>query len=398
MLVPKNHTFLELNASAFNHNIQLYKNIIGSQSILSVVLKSNAYGHGMKEVAQLCEKNPLVDWLCVAMLSEALELRLQGITKPILVLSIIDENPAFAALHNIDLPAFDDATILKLHEAGKQIGKKIAIHLKIDSGMARFGLSSEKALHSIKLAHELSGINLRGIFSHCVESGNPDQTYTRYQLEQFVVVLKQLDALGIQIPLRHAANSAAASTLHQEFPALNFIRLGAGAYGLWHFRDTHDKHPNLDLKPVLSWKSCVTHIKEVPAGTFVGYDRTHQTSRLTLIATIPIGYYEGYDRRFSNQGIVRIRDYYAHVVGRICMNAMLIAIPEGKEVAYGDQVILLGDYDQLRAHDLAAMIGSFNAREITTRLNPAMERRIVEKEIEAEDYSGRKVAENQYAK
>jgi len=396
MLTQKPHTWLEIDPNAFSHNIRLYKELSAPNTIISVVLKSNAYGHGIEQMAKLCQENADVQWLCTASLSEALIIRNLGITKPIIVLSIIDEDPALAIIHDIDLPIFDLDTAIILNQIGVALNKKIAVHVKIDSGMSRFGLHTNEALHVIQEIHKLPGIMIRALFTHCAESGNPNPSFTLEQLEQFNSVIKQCDDAGIQISYKHAANSAAASlssilsaialasaealasegTMQSLF-TFNFIRLGAGAYGLWHFRDAPSNHANLDLKPVLSWKTRISHLKKVPANSCIGYDRTFQTTRETIIATIPVGYHDGYDRRFTNQGIIRIRDYYAHVVGRICMNATLIAIPEGHEVALGDEVILLGDYDQLRAHDLATLIGSFNAREITTRLSPHLIRKIM---------------------
>lgn len=377
MLVKKPHTWIEISRAAFDHNIQTYRSLIGNKTILSVVVKSNGYGHGLKEMGLLCQENPEVQWLCTASLSEALALRKQGITKPILVLSIIDEDPALAIEHSIDLPLTDYAQAVLLHEAGAREQQKITVHIKIDTGLTRYGLSPETALKEIIAIAQLPFIQIRGIFTSCAESGNPDQTFTLQQLELFNALCAQLDANGIHIPFKHAANSAAASTVQSRYPHCNFIRLGAGAYGLWHFRDAMNNHPNLSLQPILTWKTRTGIIKKVPAGTCVSYDRTFIAQHPTTIAIIPVGYQDGYDRRMSNKGIVRIRDYHARVIGRVAMNAALIEIPEGKVAEMGDEVILLGANDQLQAHQLAALIESYNAREITTRLAPHIERKIV---------------------
>lgn len=380
MIVTKPHTWLEVNKSAFDHNIATYRSLVGSGTQISVVVKSNAYGHGTREIGLLCEQNPAVDWICTASLSEALELRSYGISKPILVLSMVDEDPHLAAEYSIDLPVFDVPTAHEFNAIGTQLNKKITVHVKIDTGMTRYGLHSDTAVSEIQEIHALPFITIRGIFTSCAESGNPDQTFTLHQLEIFNTICKQLDELGIHIPFKHGANSAAASTVHTQFPLFNLVRLGAGAYGLWHFRDAQRNHPELNLQQLLSWKSRVTNIKTVPAGTCVGYDRTFITTRPTAIAIIPVGYQDGYDRRFTNKGIVLINGYYARVIGRICMNATLIEIPENQEVALGNEVILLGDYENLRAHDLAALIESHNAREITTRLAPAIKKIIINQE------------------
>lgn len=377
MLIQKPHTWLEINKSAFNRNIAIYRTMLDHSTMISVVVKSNAYGHGTKEVGLFCQENTSVDWICTASLSEALELRSYGITKPILVLSMVDEDPQQALMHDIDLPLFDVPTAIALNIIGAQHNKKFNVHVKIDSGMTRYGIIPESAITQIQQIHALPFISIRGIFTSCAESGNPDQTFTLQQLEAFQAICTQLESMGIHIPLKHGANSAAASTVHSMLPACNLVRLGAGAYGLWHFRDTASNHPHLKLEQIITWKSRVTYIKHVPAGTSVGYDRTYTTTRPTTIAIIPVGYQDGYDRRFTNKGLMRIHNYYARVIGRICMNATLLEIPEGQEVALGDEVILLGNYDNLRAHELATMIESYNAREITTRLAPHMAKRVV---------------------
>jgi alanine racemase len=377
MLVLKPHTWLEINQNAFDHNIALYRSLIGDKTQLSVVLKSNASGHGIREYGQLCEENPHVNWLCTASLSEAMVLRHAGITKPILVLSIIDEDPALAIMYDIDLPVFDLETAHILSAIGEQLNKKIAVHVKIDTGLSRFGFKPDESLAALTHISTMQGLMIRALFTHCAEASNPDKSFTMQQFETFNSVIQELENNGIHIPLKHAANSGPSSTMNSLYPACNFVRLGAAANGLWHFRDTPQDHPLLDLKPVLTWKSRISHIKKILVNTCVGYDRTYTTTRETIVATIPVGYHDGYDRRFTNLGIMRINNFYAKVVGRICMNATMLEIPEGKAVSIGDEVILLGDYDYIRAHDLAALIGSFNAREITTRLSGHLERRIV---------------------
>lgn len=381
MIIKSPHTWLEINQTAFDHNIQTYRSLLGDKTTISVVVKSNAYGHGTHEVGLLCQNNPHVDWICTASLSEALQLRSYGVTKPILVLSIIDQDPQLAIEHSIDLPVFDIATARTLNQIGAQSGQKVNVHIKIDSGLSRFGLDPRTALSKIMQINQLAHVSIRGIFTSCAESGNPDQTFTLQQLNTFNLVCQQLEELGIRIPFKHGANSAAASTVHTQFPLFNFVRLGAGAYGLWHFRDEQSNHSELPLQQVLSWKSRIGNLKTVPAGTCVGYDRTFTTTRPTTIAIIPVGYQDGYDRRFTNKGFVLINGYYARVIGRICMNATLIEIPEGKQAQLDDEVILLGNCEKLRAHELAALIESYNAREITTRLSPAIEKIITENKL-----------------
>lgn len=378
MIIKKPHTWLELDAAAFNSNAQCYKSLIGNTGTLAAVVKSNAYGHGMQEVGALCQQNNNIDWLCTSSLSEALTLRAANIAKPILVMGIIDDNPELAIAHDIDVVLFDIEAAYELNALGKLLHKKVNIHIKIDTGLTRFGFYPNQTLPIIKEIAQMAWVNMRGIMTHCAESYNPDQSFTLQQLETFNQLINQIEDAGIDIPLKHAFNSAATSTFMHLFPKLNFFRVGAGLYGLWHFKDSwHDMQANhgINLKPVLTWKTQVMHIKHAPTGAYVSYDRTYQTTKPTTIAILPMGYYENYDRRLSNKGIVLIKsDFYAPVIGRVCMNATIIEIPEGKTVNVGDEVTLLGDYDQIRAHDLTNAMASYNAREITTRLNTCIER------------------------
>jgi alanine racemase len=385
MLIQKPHTWLEINKTAFDHNMAQYRSLVGQATRIAVVVKSNGYGHGTKEMGLLCQQNPLVEWICTASLTEALELRSYGIQKPILVLSMVDEDPRLAIQHEIDLPVFDSETAHIYHRIAQEVGKSCRIHIKIDTGLTRYGLPVASAMPTVQEIYALPHLTVVGIFTSCAESGNTDRSFTMQQMTLFSEFCKNLESLGIDIPLKHGANSAAASTVHTLFPVLNLVRLGAGAYGLWHFKDSFDQaalnHPGLALQHIATWKSRITYIKHVPTGTPVGYDRTYTTTRPTTIAIIPVGYQDGYDRRLSNKGLVLIRDYYARVIGRICMNATLIEIPADKHAVLGDQVILLGDYEHLRAHDIARTIESYNAREITTRLAPAMHKKIVAQEL-----------------
>ncbi len=373
------YTWIELNKHAFFNNIAQYKKAIGDTT-LSIVVKANAYGHGLKEMAQLCQKNKDVDWLCVVSLSEALTLRAHNFTKHILVLNLIDENPAAAIKNNIDLTVYDEHNLKALNELGSKLQKPVNIHLKIDTGLSRFGFFPEQALKVIEYTHGLPFINLRGIFTHCAEADAQDQTFTKYQLEQFHRLLTALEKINIHIPHKHAFNSAATTTY--PLGLCNFVRVGAGVYGLWPSENnkklTQKKYPDFQLQPVLTWKTKILDMKSVPAGSFISYNRTFQTQRNSTLAFLPIGYYEGYDRQLSNCGLIGIHKadllFYAPVVGRVCMNTTIIDVTEVPGIKIGDEVILLGPHQNLTAVDLADKIKSYNPREIVTRLNPAIPR------------------------
>lgn len=378
--------WMEINATAFNHNIEQYKHIVGTGN-LAAVIKSNAYGHDMHLIAKLCEQNPHVDWLCVANLSDAIALRAENITKPILILSYLDEDVHLAGLHDIDFVCYETDLLERANQAGAAIDKKLNIHVKIDTGVSRFGLMPDEAIAFIQKAVNLPYINVRGIFTHFAQAQQADQSYTYEQLSIFNAILSQLDELGIDITYKHCANSAATTIL--EPGRCNFFRVGAGLYGIWPSEFVHittrQKYPDFSLEHVLTWKTTVIGMRTIPAGSTIGYDRTFTTTRDTTIALLPVGYFEGYDRRLSNTGMVAIHDSLAPIVGRVCMNVIMVDVTEIKQIKKGDIALLIGSYQGIRPMDIAQQTGSMNAREILARLNMQIPRVLVEKNI-ATDY------------
>lgn len=369
-------TWIEINQHAFEHNIAQYKNLLGSRVALGVVVKSNAYGHGLREIGSLCQQNNAINWLCISLLSEALALRAQGVTKPLLVMSIIDADPAEALAQSIDLMVYTKPMLATLNTIGQSLKKKAPVHIKIDTGMSRFGIRNHEALDLITYALQLPYITVRGLYTHLAEADNDDETFTRQQLAAFNQVVRELKQRTIHIPFIHATNSAGSLTLANN--ECNLVRIGAGAYGL---PPSPAIQKIVNLKPVMTWKTTIMDVRTLPADTPVGYRRTYQTSKPTRMGIIPVGYYEGYDRRLSNKGITAVIDTnelraHAPIMGRICMNVSMIDITHSN-ADVGSTVVLLGDYDQTRADDIANRIESFNPREITTRINPLISRIIV---------------------
>ncbi len=374
-------TWMEIDKGAFCHNVAQFKRIIGAGN-LAAVIKSNAYGHDLHLIAQLCEKNPQVDWLCVASLSEALTLRAHSIKKPILVLSYIDADLQLAAAHDIDIICYEKELLDHAHQIGAALNKKINIHVKIDTGLARFGLAPRDALTFIRYATKLPYVHVNGIFTHFAQSQDEDQSFTDTQDQLFQNLIVQLAHEGINFPLRHCANSAAA--LLRSPGQCNFFRVGAGLYGLWPSEftrtTTQEKYPDFELKTILTWKTTITSLHHLEAGCTVGYDRTFITNRPTTIALLPVGYYEGFDRRLSNAGMIRVHDVLVPIVGRVCMNVIMADVTDIKQVKKGDIAQLIGDHEGIRPTDIAAQSKSFNAREIVSRLNAQIPRIVTGKE------------------
>jgi alanine racemase len=372
-------TWIEISKNSLIHNLKMYKQAIGNQS-LGAVIKSNAYGHGILETAKICQQSGYTDWLFVATLSEALQLRKNGITLPILVIYFIDEDPAVAALENIELMIADLDSAKELNEIGNAIHKKIKVHLKIDSGMSRFGFLPNEALAIIKEIMNLQWIQITGIYSHLAQAANPDQSFNLEQQENFYTVLDALEKESIHIPYKHLSNSAGSTSLNQS--RTNLTRVGLGIYGWWPSQAnkelTQSKFSDFELKPVLAFKTRIAQIKKIPEGKTVGYDRTYKTTAPTTIAVLPVGYFDGYDRRLSSKGILLVRNQYAPVIGIIAMTSTIIDITHIPEAKIGDEVTLMGNYEQITPTHIANVIGSFNAREMMTRLNPLLPRIVVD--------------------
>lgn len=377
-MIQTPHTWIEISKSALEHNLKEYKKAIGS-SALGVVIKSNAYGHGIVETAQICQDSPNADWLMVATLSEALMVRKAGVTKPILVIYFIDEDPRKAVEHDIDVMTCDWQTINELNEIGIAAQKKCNIHIKVDSGMSRFGFLPHEVVPALKKIHSMSGLQIKGIYSHLAQAANPDQSFNREQEATFMNVLKDIHNENIQIPYKHLSNSAGTTALTAA--GTNMVRLGLGAYGWWPSQSnkdiTQEKHPDFELKPVLTFKTRIFQIRHLEADRFVGYDRTYKTTKPTTIAVLPVGYFDGYDRRLSSKGILLIGGQYAPVIGIIAMTTTLVDITHIPDARVGDEVILMGDYEKITPTQLANVVGSFNPREILTRLNPLIPRIVV---------------------
>jgi len=369
-------SWVEIDKKALECNIESYKKII-SPAWLAPVIKSNAYGHGIDAIAKILDAHIDVDYICVVALQEAIFLRSIGIKKPLLVLSIIDGELEDAVDHAIDLVTYDIAMVKELDAIAKAKNKTAYVHVKIDTGLSRLGLHNTDALQLIKEIHELSHVFIQGIFTHLAESESDDQTFTNQQRAVYSAFIKQVESLGITIPLKHIACSAAATTNMSTNDTM--VRLGIGLYGLWPSEEnkqlTQELYPDFHLKPVLTWKTRIIQIKEIPTGSSVGYDRTHCVSKPTRIAIIPVGYWDGYDRRLSNKGTVLINNQQAPIIGRIAMNLSIIDIT-GLSVLKNDEVTLLGNQEGLTANDLAQQCNTINY-EIVTRINPLLPRRIL---------------------
>ncbi len=366
-------TWVEINKNNLLHNLEQFKNLIGDNVKIMGVVKSNAYGHGLTEVANIISDE--VDWLGVDSLIEALKLREIGIKKPILVLGYTElADLKEAVKNNISLTVYNKETIEKLGKIpihNPNLNPKI--HIKIETGTSRQGVLEKDLVEFVKFIKQFPSIEVQGLSTHYANiEDTTDSSFAMSQLEAFSRATEILKNEGVEVPLRHTACSAATIL----FPETRFemVRLGISMYGLWSSKETKavakNKNLELDLKPILTWKTIVAQIKNIPADTSVGYGLTERVSRDSKIAILPIGYYDGYDRKLSSVGTVLIREKRCKVLGRVCMNMIIVDATDVEKIETEDEVVLLGRQgrEEVSAEDLAGKIGTINY-EVVTRIN-----------------------------
>lgn len=369
-------TYIELSKAALEHNIMLYKQLVGNAA-LAFVVKGNAYGHGMDQIVEFTRNHAAIAYYATATLSEALHIRSHGVTKPILVMAVVDHDPAVAAVNAIDLVlhTFDD--IACFAAAASRVMRPLYLHIKIDTGLARFGFLPEELpmVLDALAAHPL--LKVQGLMSHCAQADADDSTYTMAQIAQFNACVDLLNARAFDVPYLHM--HATAALLKYGLQRTNMVRVGAGLYGMSPSTAyvQHLAERGIVMRQVLNFKTTIIAVRLLPAGTSVGYGSTYVTRRLTRSAVLAAGYCHGYQRRASNCAVVMVQGQYAPVLGRVAMNSITIDITDIPDAQIGSEVMLLGDYPKLRITDFAEIIGSFNPREVTVGLAADVPRIIV---------------------
>ena len=344
----------EVNLSAIKHNIRSIRQHIEPKVKLCVVVKANAYGHGAIEVSK-CALEEGADVLAVATVDEALELRAEFKTTPILILGLIPERAADLVVANdITATVADLRSALKLYDAALERKKRAKIHLKIETGMGRIGASSKDAVELADLFYQMpSALKLEGVFSHFAAADTVDKTFTKRQIEAFTQTIKAIEERKVKIPIKHIAESAAIL----EIPEAHFdmVRAGIITYGLYPSDEV--KH-TIELRPAMTLKARVVFVKNIPRGTSVGYGREFIAERDSVIATLPIGYADGYIRAFKGFS-VEINGKRAPIAGRVCMDQVMIDVTDIGEVKVGDEAILWGS-PTLTIDDAARHLNTIN--------------------------------------
>jgi len=347
-------TVARISLRALTHNFEEVMRRANGRKVLAVV-KARAYGHGLVPVARhLLERGAYT--LGVALVEEGRELREAGIDAPILVMGPVFPEQADAVAAWRLTPALSNSTVARaLADAGQRRSLRIAVHVKVDTGMSRTGVSPEAAPDLIQELRALEGIVVEGLMTHFADADLKDKAFAAQQMERFEKLLGILTDRGIDIPLRHAANSAA--ILDYQRALFTMVRPGLMLYG---YDPVEGNASGVDLQPVLSLLTKIFLLRKLPAGTPVSYGRTFVTGRESLIATIPIGYADGFSRSLSNCGEALVRGVRVPVAGRVCMDMTMLDVTEVPGVREGDEVVLIGSSgsERITAADLAAKTGT----------------------------------------
>lgn len=364
-------TYLEVNLSQLKQNLENIRKHVSPAKVL-VVLKANAYGHGVDGVAPFIA--PFADYIGVAIVEEGIHLRKMGIATPILVMggTLPEQLPDFFE-YDLTLAASSLDLLTASEQLAESTRKRIKVHLKIDTGMERIGVREYEAGTLIEKSLVCHHLDVEGIFTHFANSEVKDKKHSLLQLERFEEVLSMYEKRSEPHPrIRHTASSGATLLLPESY--YDMVRPGVLFYGVYPARDIPR---TIDVKPALTWKSKVVYSKITQPGRTVSYGSLWQAEAQTRIVTVPCGYADGYFRRMTNQAQVVIHQKKYPQVGRICMDQFMVNTGED-DVKVGDEVVLLGASKGQRifAEDLAEWMGT-NEYEVLTDISARVPRMFV---------------------
>lgn len=363
-------TWAEIDLDALAHNVRAFKRHVGPATEVMAVVKANAYGHGAVPVSRVALESGATR-LAVARLDEGVQLRRAGIDAPILVMGYT--LPARAEL----LARWDLTPTINTLEGAQALsaaavasGRVASFHVKIDTGMGRYGLLPEEVVSFICAVSAMNGLRWEGLYTHFAVADLADKDFTRRQFSLYRDVVTALTEAGHPAALKHIANSA--GTLDLPKVHLDAVRIGIAMYGL---HPSNEVEPAIPLRPLLTLKSRVARVRTLPTGASISYGRTYITQRPTPVALIPVGYGDGYHRLMSNRGEVLIRGGRAPIVGRVCMDQFVVDISGIRGVTQDDEVVLIGRQGQeaISAERVATWAETINY-EVTTSILPRVTR------------------------
>ena len=369
-MLPGIVTWAEIDLDAIAHNVSAYKRHVGPNVEVMAVVKANAYGHGALPVARAALQAGATR-LAVHRLIEGVELRQGGIDAPILVMGYTPSSGAEMVVSWRLTPSLMTIEFAQaLSARASDLDVTVPVHVKVDTGMSRYGLMPAEATSFLLAVQKLPGLHLEGLFTHFATADWADLTHAQGQLGVFTEVIQAARSAGVRFPVIHAANSAA--TMHLPEAHFNAVRPGIGLYGL---DPSSEWPPVFELRPALALKSLVSRVRQLPAGAGVSYGRTFITQKPTLAALVPVGYGDGYHRILSNRGSVLIHGQRAPILGRVCMDQFVVDVSHISGVQQDDEVVILGPQgdERISAEEVAGLASTINY-EVTTSLLPRVAR------------------------
>ena len=351
--MPNRAAWAEINMGAIAHNYREIRSRIAKDAKLCAVVKADAYGHGAVAVARVALEEG-ADYLAVATLSEALKLRAAGFTTPLLILGLVEPESAREVVDgDITQTVCRMDLVEALSKEAVRQGKTVKVHLTIETGMGRIGVHPKDAAETAKKIVALPNVELEGVFSHFALADIPDKTFTKNQVKLFQEACNAIEAVGIRIPIKHIAESAAIL----EIPDVHFdmVRAGIIQYGLW---PSDEVTRPIDLRQCMKFCARIVYVKTIQPGESVGYGRKFIAERETRIATLPVGYADGYIRAYAG-GSVEVCGKRAPIAGRVCMDQFMIDITDIPEAQMGDVCTLFGS-ETLPTDEVAGWANTIN--------------------------------------
>lgn len=350
-------TYVEIDLAAIRHNLQEVRRRLGPVGKILAVVKADAYGHGAQRVAPALAAAG-ADLFGVAIVEEGIELRNAGVRQPIIVLGGFYPGQELSLLQHELIPClFDLDSARRLETIAAAAGVIWPYHLKIDTGMGRIGFLPEELAAVLPQLATLTHLRLDGVLSHLALADDPPHPLTTEQIDLFRVILSQVRAAGFTPADIHLGNSA--TIFSRDIPECNVVRPGIALYGA---SPSEYFAGQLDLRPVMSFRSRIALLKSVPAGTGISYGHRYRALRPSIIAAVPVGYADGYSRQLTNRGEVLVRGQRAPVAGTVCMDWIMVDVTDVPGVSVGDEVTLLGrDHnDAISAEEWAAKVGTIS--------------------------------------
>ena len=352
--------YAEIDMDAIAENFRVMHERISPKTKMVAVIKTDGYGHGAVPIARMIQPEDYIWGFAVATMTEAMILRKNQITKPVLILGYtFEEDYEDLIRYEIRPVVFKLDMAKELSQAAVQLKKTLSIHIGLDTGMSRIGFSdTEESIKTIREIASLPGIRIEGMFTHFAKADELDKAPANRQFERYIHFAHRLEEAGVAIPLKHVSNSAALMELADM--NLDLVRAGISIYGIYPSAEV--SRDSMKLTPAMSLHSRIVYIKEIETGTQISYGGTFTAPHPMRIATIPVGYGDGYPRMLSNKGYVLIHEKRARILGRICMDQFMVDVTDIPEAQELDEVILVGRQgnEEITVDELGDLCGRFS--------------------------------------